>query len=175
MNDHADEKAIDQASDQADDQATELSGGCFCGAVRYRARGYPGEAYYCHCTICQKTSGAPAEIAVPLVADSLEYTRGEPRFFSTSPFGRRGFCADCGSRLVWVSPQHADWLNVSVGSLDDPASVIPTAHLCVDSRLPWYDAGPDLPTTRIDENTDLVEEWARAGLDHEGNALKADS
>ena len=70
-----------------------------------------------------------------------------------------------------MSPQHDDWLNVSVGSLDDPATVIPVGHMCVDTRQPWYDAGPDLPVTRIEDNTDLVEEWARAGLDHQGNPL----
>ena len=77
------------------DPPIELTGGCFCGAVRYRARGYPDQAYYCHCSICQKTSGAPAELAVPLEAGSLEYTRGEPKFFSTSPPGSLSSSESC--------------------------------------------------------------------------------
>ena len=36
-----------------------MTGGCFCGFVRYRADGAPFDETNCHCTICRRTSGAP--------------------------------------------------------------------------------------------------------------------
>lgn len=34
-----------------------LSGGCQCGAVRYRAAKAPSEPHLCHCRMCQKAAG----------------------------------------------------------------------------------------------------------------------
>ena len=36
-----------------------LTGGCFCGAIRYEARGTPFDETNCHCSICRRTPGAP--------------------------------------------------------------------------------------------------------------------
>jgi len=35
-----------------------MEGGCFCGAVRYSVSGPPFAAEYCHCRMCQKSTGA---------------------------------------------------------------------------------------------------------------------
>ncbi len=39
---------------------TVREGGCLCGEVRYRIEAEPSDVAYCHCRMCQKTSGAPA-------------------------------------------------------------------------------------------------------------------
>ena len=148
-----------------------VSGGCFCGAVRYTAEVNLHEAAYCHCRICQKTSGAPAEIAVSVKPGTLLYTNEEPKFFQTSPFGRAGFCQHCGSRLVWMSPDREDLTNVSVGSLDHPENVVPSEHTCVESQLPWYKLDDDLPRSRSEDDPSLVAAWAKSGLSHNGQPL----
>ncbi|MEH6606402.1 MAG: GFA family protein [Pseudomonadales bacterium] len=148
----------------------QVTGGCFCGAVRYKAEANLDEAYYCHCKTCQKTSGAPAEIAVFVKPGSMEFVRGEPRFYQTSPFGRRGFCSECGSRLMWMSPDKADWTNVSIGSLDDPEHVVPVEHNCVESQLPWYRVAEELPHLRSEDDPELMSAWAGAGMSHDGSS-----
>lgn len=147
------------------------TGGCFCGAVRYEAEVNLHAAYYCHCKICQKTSGAPAEIGVSVKPGTLRFTKEEPQFFQTSPIGRRGFCRHCGSRLIWMSPDRADWTNVSVGSLDHPEQAVPSLHICVESQLPWYKLADDLPRKRSADDPDLIAAWSNAGLTHGGEPL----
>ena len=68
-------------------------------------------------------------------------------YYVSSQFGKRGFCAECGSRIVWqaLRPED-DWLtNVTVGSLDQPAEARVTRHIFADTQLPWYHVCEDLP------------------------------
>ena len=87
-----------------------ITGGCQCGAVRYRCEGF-GRASICHCRMCQKAFGA---FYGPLVTGKgLVWTRGEPSWFQSSNKVRRGFCAQCGTPLAY------DWggeVEVSIGS-----------------------------------------------------------
>jgi hypothetical protein len=147
-----------------------VTGGCFCGAVRYEARAYLHDAYYCHCRICQKTSGAPAEIGVYVEPGTLRYTKGNPAIFQTSPFGERGFCEKCGSRLIWqhVDGKKPEYTNVSLGSLDNSVAVEPTSHQCVESQIPWYRPNDDLPKMTSDEMPELVALWQASGADGNG-------
>ena len=141
-----------------------VTGGCFCGAVRYEAQAYLSDAYYCHCRICQKTSGAPAEVGVLIKPGTLRFAKGEPKYYPTSHFAERGFCPNCGSRLVWrplLAELPEGWLNVSVGSLDHPEKAMPTSHLCVESQLPWYEIDDGHPRVRTDEDPELAALWAR--------------
>ena len=95
--------------------STAITGGCQCGAVRYRADRL-GRPSICHCRMCQKAFGA---FYGPLVhAHALTWTRGEPKWFRSSNKVRRGFCADCGTPLTF---DYGGPIEVSIGSLDDPA------------------------------------------------------
>ena len=52
-----------------------ITGGCQCGAVRFRATGF-GRASICHCRMCQKAFGG---YFGPLVTvHGLDWTRGAP-------------------------------------------------------------------------------------------------
>ena len=145
-----------------EDEAYKVTGGCLCGAVRYEAEAYLKQAHYCHCRMCQRSSGAPADIAVTVKPGSLVFTGEEPKYYKSSPFGRRGFCPHCGSRLVWMAPERPEWTNINVGTLDHPENVVPSQHICVDSQLPWYRLDDGLPQTRSDEDPDLAAAWAEA-------------
>lgn len=156
---------------EAKERFVPVTGGCLCGAVRFQARANLDEAYYCHCRICQKSSGAPVEVGVSIEPGSLEFLSEEPRYFDSSPIGRRGFCRHCGARLVWMSPTKPEWTNLSAGSLDHPERVRPTQHLCVESQLPWFELADELPRLRSDDLPGLEEEWASAGLTTDGQPL----
>ena len=139
-------------------QPTKVSGGCLCGGVRYEAEVFLHNGYICHCTICQRSTGQPAEITVLIKAGTLKYLKAEPKYHVSSASGKRGFCADCGSRVVWqaLAPED-DWLtNVTVGSLDHPSDAQMTRHICADTQLPWYDPCPHLPKLTADDGDRLI-------------------
>ena len=142
------------------EKAEKVTGGCLCGAVRYEAEVFQHRAFYCHCRMCQRSSGAPAEIAVFVKSGSLRFTKKEPKYYQSSHFGQRGFCSHCGSRLIWTSSQHPDWTNLSVGCLDHPENAVPTSHSSVESQLPWYTFDDGLPRTRTEDDPDVVAAWA---------------
>jgi hypothetical protein len=118
-----------------------ITGGCQCGAVRFRAEAL-GEASICHCRMCQKATGG---LFGPYVAlDGLVWTRGERKRFQSSNKVWRGFCEACGTPLTW---EHVAGLtSLAVGALDDPAPVRMTEQLGSASKVPWVDDLAALPT-----------------------------
>ncbi|MCX2723212.1 GFA family protein [Roseibium salinum] len=116
-----------------------LTGGCQCGAVRYRVRGEVGYPHLCHCRMCQKASG---NFFLPLIGAAkkdFEWTRGEPSWFHSSRPVRRGFCQACGTPLAFDTIG-GDHIAFTHGSLDDVAAVVPIEQSGVEGRVPFYAA-----------------------------------
>ena len=53
-------------------------------------------------------------------------------------------------------------MDIAVGSLDDPASVKPTSHFAVESRIAAWHAPDGLPEQRFDEHQRLMQRWRDA-------------
>ena len=92
-----------------------ITGGCFCGAVRYESSEPPYSASYCHCRMCQKLNGSTFVVAATFRKDTFRFTRGEPKLYKSSDIAERGFCANCGSRLIY-RPFNAEWIAVKSGN-----------------------------------------------------------
>ena len=140
-------------------ETTKVTGGCLCGRIRYEAEVFIKNGYICHCTICQKSTGQPAEITVPIKAGTLKYLEAEPKYYVSSEFGKSGFCEECGSRIVWqASRPEDDWLtNIHVGSLDNPSEARPSSHIFVNTQLSWYLLSEDLPRFAEEDFDALIE------------------
>jgi hypothetical protein len=111
----------------------EWTGGCLCGAVRYRSSAEPKWASYCHCTMCRKASGAPFMGFVEFPDGALEWTQGRAREYASSIGVTRRFCGTCGSQLTF----EADGvLFVTLGSLDNPEQVDFNCHTYTKFKLP---------------------------------------
>jgi hypothetical protein len=104
------------------------SGGCQCGAVRYRFARL-GKVSICHCRMCQKAAG---NYFAPLVeVEGFEWTRGQRGVFASSNLSDRGFCKDCGTPLTLETD---GVFEVMVGSLDNPSLVPIEYHANTDDR-----------------------------------------
>jgi len=123
------------------------TGGCLCGAVRYRLASAPFDAGWCHCRTCQLNSGSPAMAfaTVPFGDYAVEQGSDVLRTVRSSDFGRRTFCGQCGTPLYVHVDHQADTLDFSVATLDRPEAVAPGFHIFYASRIPWAQAGDDLP------------------------------
>ena len=130
----------------AEAQPVGLTGGCQCGAVRYRLAAAPTGANVCHCRMCQKVGGAPFMAFAGVRLAELVWTRGAPKIFVSSAIAERGFCGDCGTPLTW---RGRDRVGVTIGSLDRPAAVAPVMRLSVETRVPWLDAVDGLPIRKF--------------------------
>lgn len=116
---------------------TVVSGGCQCGAVRYRAVPVAATAHLCHCRMCQKAVGSAFAALISVMRDDLHWTRGAPTHFASSDAVDRGFCAACGTPLTY-SYHASKHLCITIGSLDNPAHYPPLTQFGVEARMPWF-------------------------------------
>lgn len=97
----------------------EITGGCHCGAVRFRARlpDPPVPALDCNCSICRRTGFL--HVVVPHREFTLE--RGEEALTSYR-FGTGAaehlFCGTCGIKSFYQPRSHSDAWSVNARCLD---------------------------------------------------------
>jgi hypothetical protein len=116
------------------------TGGCQCGAVRFRAERL-GRPSICHCRMCQKAMGG---FYGPFVTGyGLEWTRGAPKYFASSNLARRGFCAECGTPLTYESGGEVE---LAIGALDNSALAAPVIQMNPEGKQPFVDGLATLPT-----------------------------
>jgi hypothetical protein len=115
-----------------------LTGGCQCGAIRYALSAMPEGAHLCHCRMCQKAVGGPFAALAPVRLADFAWTRGAPARFDSSDLAYRHYCAACGTPLTYVYSEKP-WIDVTIGSLDEPERVPPVRQFGVESRVPWFD------------------------------------
>jgi hypothetical protein len=129
-----------------------LTGGCQCGAVRYRITAAPEDVHLCHCRMCQKAMGNAFAALAPVRAGTLVWTRGNPAAYASSSTATRQFCAQCGTPLGFRYIGE-DRPAITIGSLDNPEAIRPAKHYGTEARVSWlHDVIADgLP----EEQTDL--------------------
>ena len=125
----------------------ELSGGCLCGAVRYRLLAEPFDAGWCHCRTCQLNSGSPAMAFASVGVGDYAVEQGQDRIgtVKSSDFGHRAFCRECGTPLYMRVNHQPETVDFSVATLDRPDTVAPSFHIFYASRIHWAKPGDDLP------------------------------
>lgn len=118
------------------------TGGCQCGAVRFRIEGPLGDASICHCRMCQKAFGGFYAPLVSLRDAKLTWTRGAPKRFKSSNLVQRGFCGDCGTPLTYEAP---DGIAIAIGAFDQPDVIAPVVQWGIEAKLPYVDSLSTIP------------------------------
>lgn len=128
---------------------TQIAGSCLCGAIQYNSPAPPVMVALCHCTHCQKQSGAAFSVNVGIPKGSLQFTAGKTAVYedkgSSGQPVYRHFCGQCGSPIfsdVVATPQ-LDWLKA--GTLNDTSWVKPVANIWCESAQNWVAYPPGVP------------------------------
>ena len=116
-----------------------LTGGCLCGGVRFEVSEPLVSAGYCHCTRCQRRTGAAASASARIAPGSLRVFSGEELVRAYVP--ERGFakefCSACGSALWSRSPDDPDVIAVRLGAFDHDPGIRPQYRQFVAYAAPW--------------------------------------
>jgi hypothetical protein len=133
-----------------------LTGGCQCGAVRYRVTAPAREVYHCHCGICRRIHGAVFASFAIVARDRFVIECGEEvlRRYDSSSGAYRCFCMRCGSQIYSDVQKWTDIRFYAVGTLDGGAhpghAPANERHIYVGSKLPWWHIADDLE--QVDES-----------------------
>ena len=120
----------------------ETTGGCLCGAVRFRICGELRGVVNCHCSICRRFHGHFGAYT-SIDFDRIEFAedRGLKWFRSTTdetPNVYRGFCAECGASLFW-HPRNQNAISIAAGSLDEPTGLKTIGHVWTGQIGDYYE------------------------------------
>ncbi|THD79924.1 MAG: GFA family protein [Phenylobacterium sp.] len=127
---------------------SELTGGCPCGAVRYRMMSGPLFVNCCHCQDCQRQVGSAFVINAIIELDRLEVLSGELKAVRMPTESGRAHdvyrCTACDTAL-WSDYGGMPFRFLRATTLDDRGALAPDAHIFTRSKLPWVQIPADQP------------------------------
>ena len=123
---------------------TPVTGRCLCGDVRYQFTGAPLKVLHCHCESCRRHASAPITTFVCVPRESFHHLGAAPVAYASSPGVTRTHCGRCGSPISYASERNTQ-IDLYIGTLDDPAAIVPTFHVHCAEQLPWFETHDALP------------------------------
>lgn len=115
--------------------ALPLTGGCHCGAVRYRVDVHPRAVNACHCRDCKRLAGAAFGMYLHVPRHAFHAEGALDVFARTGGSGNRiavERCRGCGARM-WHLPEVApELVLLCAGTLDDSRWAVPSSHIFVE-------------------------------------------
>lgn len=133
-----------------------LTGGCQCGAVRYRVEGPAQYVSHCHCSICRRLHGAIFASFAVVHPELFVIERGGEILtcYDSSPGSHRYFCSRCGAQIYNDVEQLPGQRFFSVGTLDGGAHPghppDQERHIFVSSKVSWWPITDGLPQLEED-------------------------
>lgn len=108
---------------------------CLCGAVQLEAEFSARNFGSCHCSMCRRwTGGAFLAVECSNVTVRDESALG---VYSSSEWGERCFCKNCGSTVMWRSKTGGPF-EVSLQAFADPSSFTFVSQIFIDEKPSSY-------------------------------------
>ena len=101
-----------------------ISGGCYCGSLRYEANGDVEASIQCHCRECQYITGGNPNVIMIMPLSGFEFVKGIPKTFKRKDIEKavtRLFCENCGTGIGTKNPNRPSSIILKVGTFDDPS------------------------------------------------------
>jgi len=125
-----------------------ISGGCLCGAVRYRATAAPLAAVKCYCADCRRTSGTGHSAHVVMPASTVEMTGAVSTYANAADSGSeitRAFCPTCGTIVYSLNSSMPGTTHLRGSTLDDVNEFSPQFSVYACRAPSWDPVSADLP------------------------------
>ena len=122
-----------------------VSGGCFCGEVKFEIELPTLFCGHCHCSMCRRPHGASFVTWTAVPPERFSITSGEENIaiYQSSENGTRSFCKTCGSQMFCQTDPEV--IDIALAALHGKIDREPEAHYYFDSRADWTVVNDDLP------------------------------
>jgi hypothetical protein len=126
-----------------------VDGSCHCGNIQFEADIDLDKVTICHCTDCQRMTGAAFRTVVPAIKNSFKLLKGKPTtYLKIAESGNRriqGFCPHCGTSIYATSEFNQEIFGLRVGTLNQRAEIIPKKQIWHRSAMGWVSNIDHLP------------------------------
>ena len=116
-----------------------ITGGCYCGQIRYRATHEPIYQANCHCANCRRAIGAQAVAWITVPVSHFKFEQGTPKRYRTDTGAWRTFCDSCGTSLTYERDTRPGEIDLTTGSLDEAERFPPNRDVFPEEKLPWVE------------------------------------
>src|SRR5205809_4493030 len=106
-------------------ERNKITGGCYCGEVRFSASPGVRVRTNCHFGNCRRAAGAQAVAWITVKRSDFQFVKGRPRRYQTETGAWRTFCDQCGTSLTYEHDKRPDEIDITTGSLDHPEDLPP--------------------------------------------------
>ena len=121
---------------------------CQCGQLEIELPGPSDAIVACHCTACQRRTGAPFGVLAYYPSAQILIRGASTRFTRTADSGDpfdSFFCPACGSTLYARTAKHPDKTGVAIGAIADPDYPAPVRSVWEDMRHNWVMIPGNIP------------------------------
>jgi hypothetical protein len=151
-----------------------LEGGCTCRTVRYRMLTAPMFVHCCHCTWCQRETGASFALNAMIEADRVVLLQGQVDGVDTPSNSGKGQkisrCPTCRIALWSNYAGAGDAIRfVRVGTLDEAFRIKPDIHIFTSTKQPWVIFPAETPAVPEYYSRDTY--WPKASLERRAAVL----
>ncbi|TNE57929.1 MAG: GFA family protein [Alphaproteobacteria bacterium] len=122
-----------------------VTGGCFCGDIRFEGVVDENRIGVCHCRDCQIFSGSAFRLSCGADPANFKFTKGAPSFFDkptdSGRARRMAFCGRCGTHLASLpaSEQDYPYVSIRIASTDQFDQITPSVEVFCKSRVKWIE------------------------------------
>lgn len=146
-----------------------VTGGCFCGKVRYRILNAPLFCFACHCSDCQRRTGTAFACFASIESFNLAMIGTiRPKITvvrrTSAPNKILASCPECRTAL-WGNEEScpgAGILNIRIGTFDIPSLMEPDVHCFIDSKVDWVILPKEAKTCK--QHVDVQKMWPKISL-----------
>ena len=121
---------------------------CSCGGLRVKAVADPKVVIMCHCTECQRRTGAPFGVSAYFDQNDIEVS-GSSTIYQRSSDAERAitghFCPTCGTTVHWRAEFVPDFIGVAVGCFSEPDFPAPQRAVHVRRKHAWVTIPDGIP------------------------------